>query len=64
MKWIKKVLQIIFISLFLAAGEILSGFLHFPIPGSIVGLLLLFLFLQLKWIKIKWVEQNLGHPGL
>ncbi|MFD0049711.1 CidA/LrgA family protein [Actinomycetes bacterium NPDC127524] len=56
MKWLCKVPQIIFISLFQAAGEILSGVLKLPIPRSIVGLLLLFLFLQFKWIKIEWVE--------
>ncbi|OIK08414.1 CidA/LrgA family holin-like protein [Bacillus sp. MUM 13] len=56
MKWLCKVLQIIFISLFQAAGEIISGVLQLPIPGSIVGLLLLFLFLQYKWFKIEWIE--------
>lgn len=34
--------------------EFLSTYLH--LPGSVLGLLLLFLLLQVKIVKVEWVE--------
>jgi len=34
----------------------LSEWLHLPIPGSILGLLFLFVLLQTKILKLKWIE--------
>lgn len=36
--------------------------LHFPVPGSVIGLLLLWLFLDRGWIRLGWIEQ--GADGL
>ena len=36
-------------------GEGISTLVHLPIPGSIIGLLILFLCLQLKWLRIRHV---------
>lgn len=41
---------------FLLAGEIIESVLHVPIPGNVIGMLLLFLSLQIKWIKLDQVK--------
>jgi len=44
----------------LCAISILSNFLvdvlHIPLPGSIIGILILFLLLQSKMIRVEWIE--------
>jgi murein hydrolase regulator lrgA len=37
-------------------GEGISTLFHLPIPGSIIGLLILILCLQLKWLRIRHVN--------
>lgn len=37
-------------------GEAVSGLLGLPIPGSIIGLILLFLALQMKWLRLRHVS--------
>ena len=37
-------------------GEGISTLFHLPIPGSFIGLLILFLCLQLKWLHIRHVN--------
>jgi holin-like protein len=37
-------------------GNWVSKLTHLPIPGSIVGLILLFALLQLRMVKLQWVE--------
>ncbi|MBD8069023.1 CidA/LrgA family protein [Bacillus sp. PS06] len=37
-------------------GCIIQSFLNISIPGSIIGMLLLFLLLQLKIVKVQWLE--------
>lgn len=34
----------------------LVAWLHLPVPGSILGIVLLFLMLQFKVIKLEWVD--------
>ena len=41
-------------------GMLLSKILHFPLPGTIVSLLLLFLMLQFKVLKLEKIE-NAGN---
>ena len=59
----------------LALGELIVWATGIKLPSSIIGMLLLTLFLQLKWIKLRWVEgisnflvKNLGFffvpPGV
>ncbi len=40
----------------LALGELLIYFTGIPLPSSIVGMLLLTLFLQLRVIRLEWVQ--------
>lgn len=37
-------------------GEMISTVFSLPIPGSIIGLLLLFLALELKWLRLRHVS--------
>lgn len=40
----------------LALGESLIYFTHIPLPSSILGMLILTLLLQLKVIRLEWVQ--------
>lgn len=59
-RWLHILLQVVFLSLFVPLGEGLARLLHTHIPGSILGMILLFLLLQCKWIRIEWVEAGAG----
>ena len=37
-------------------GEGISTIFHLPIPGSIIGLILLFLALEFKWLRLRHVN--------
>ena len=52
MKYLK---QIVYILLFTLIGQVLEQVVPFPIPGAIYGLVLLFLALSLKIIKLEQV---------
>lgn len=41
---------------FLFAGSIIENVFHVPLPGNVIGMLLLFVALQLKWLKVKQVQ--------
>jgi holin-like protein len=43
------------ILLFLSVGKLISSYLPFSFPGSIIGLILLFLALNLRLIKVEWI---------
>ncbi|WP_188631941.1 CidA/LrgA family protein [Lentibacillus kapialis] len=58
MKIITIVIQIGFLYVFYFAGSLLQNLMDLPIPGSIVGLLLLFASLLLKICPIQWVEKG------
>ena len=40
----------------LALGELIIYLTGIKIPSSIIGMLLLTLFLKMKWIKLQWVQ--------
>ena len=52
----KYLTQFFWILLFCALGELLQAVIPFPIPAAIYGLVLLFLALSLKIIKLSQVE--------
>ncbi|WP_112181938.1 CidA/LrgA family protein [Paraliobacillus zengyii] len=54
----KILIQIIFIHVFLLLAIGLKHLLSIPIPASMIGLVLLFLALFFKIIKLEWVEQG------
>jgi holin-like protein len=52
----------------LLTGKALAALLPFAFPGSILGLLILFVLLSLQIVKLGWVEQGAGlllrHMGV
>lgn len=40
----------------LALGELVVFLTGIKLPSSIIGMLLLALFLKLEWVKLKWVQ--------
>lgn len=68
-------LQLGVIFVFLAIGELIVWLTGVKLPSSIIGMLMLTLALQLKWVKLRYVEnvsnflvRNLGFffipPGV
>jgi holin-like protein len=51
-------LQIILLTIIFLLGEGIVRLFHLPVPGSIIGLVILFVLLQLKIIKLSWVEKG------
>lgn len=51
------VVQLFIIICFSFAGELLHSVLPFPIPASIYGIILLFLALELKLLKVKQIRE-------
>lgn len=43
---------------FLSFGKLLSSYLPFVFPGSIIGLILLFLSLNVRLIKVEWIMMS------
>ena len=48
--------QLCLLFVFLAAGELIVYFTAIPVPSSIIGMILLFLSLVFKVVKLKWIE--------
>jgi holin-like protein len=53
---VKGIVQVVILIVFALAGNFLAQILHVEIPGSILGLALLFLLLHFKLIRVEWVE--------
>jgi holin-like protein len=53
---IKAVTQILFLCLLSLFSNVIVQFFHLPLPGSIIGIFILFLLLETKIIPIKWIE--------
>ncbi|GIN69567.1 hypothetical protein J14TS2_00420 [Bacillus sp. J14TS2] len=54
------ILQICILYLFHFVGTVIQNFFHLVIPGSIIGLILLFICLCLKIIPVKFIESGAG----
>lgn len=52
----KYVFQFCIVMLFVLLGELMAYFIPLPIAGSIYGMLLLFLALVCRIVKLSWVE--------
>lgn len=52
------VLQVILLFLISVAMNRLAELLHLPIPGSILGIIVIFALLKTKVIKLTWIEQG------
>lgn len=50
------VLQILFLLFLNELGYIIVNLLHLPVPGNVVGMILLFILLLTGAVKLSWVE--------
>ncbi len=53
----KLIRQAAFLLLIVFTGEVLSKIFLLPLPGSILGLLLLLVLFLIKWIKLEQIEE-------
>lgn len=53
---LKTAAQVVFFILFAEISDIIVELLHLPVPSSVVGIILLFSLLQLKVIRMEWIE--------
>ncbi|PIC87843.1 hypothetical protein CSV72_01445 [Sporosarcina sp. P20a] len=58
MKIVIALLQVGFLYILFLAGEFLQAKLSIPLPGSIIGLLLLWGLLSINVIPLRWVEKG------
>ncbi|WP_233095975.1 CidA/LrgA family protein [Alicyclobacillus sp. SO9] len=52
----KTVLQVTLLTLMSLLGELIVRVTHLHLPASLIGLVVLFLLLQLKIVKVEWFE--------
>lgn len=53
----KYIIQFLIIAAFAFIGELLHWFIPLPIPASIYGIVLLFIALELKWVKVSDIRE-------
>lgn len=58
MKIISIILQLLAITGFYLIGEAVQNFFNIPLPGSIIGFLLLFAALMLKIYPLEWIDSG------
>ncbi|WOV83057.1 CidA/LrgA family holin-like protein [Sporosarcina jeotgali] len=58
MKIIVKLSQVAVLYGFYLAGSWIHDFLHIPLPGSIIGLLLVWGLLSTNLLQLKWIESG------
>ena len=56
MKMIKVIEQVLFFIIFAQGCRFVSEYFNLPIPGSIIGIIIMFVLLKLKVVKLAWVE--------
>jgi holin-like protein len=52
----RSVIQIALLLAFSAALNALVNWLHWPVPGSIIGMVILFILLQTRVVRLSWIE--------
>ncbi|WP_285766012.1 CidA/LrgA family protein [Peribacillus sp. SI8-4] len=54
------IVQLILLLVICKLGYYLADLFHLPIPGNVIGMILLFILLQTKVLKVEWIEQASG----
>ncbi|TXL57562.1 CidA/LrgA family protein [Cerasibacillus terrae] len=55
-KLFKLIWQVLILYGFYYVGLFIRNVLHLSVPSSVIGMLLLFLFLMLRGIKVEWID--------
>ena len=53
---LRRLIALLYILVFLGVGELIRYFLDLPVAGNIIGMLLLFIALKQKWIRISVIK--------
>jgi len=61
-KWARYSMQVLALILIWCVAQTITSWMHWPLPGSMLGLLTLWTFLELGLIKLDWIEH--GADGL
>lgn len=59
-KTIAFIVQLIILLIICKLGYFIAHLLHLPIPGNVIGMILLFSLLQTKVLKVEWIELTSG----
>jgi holin-like protein len=54
--FIQIIMQILFLYGLSLLGNVIVKFFHLPLPGNLVGMVILFLLLMVKAVPLRWVE--------
>ncbi|WP_375089191.1 CidA/LrgA family protein [Peribacillus sp. RS7] len=54
------IVQLIILLIICKLGYFIAHLLHLPIPGNVIGMILLFSLLQTKVLKVEWIELTSG----
>ncbi|CAJ1004115.1 MULTISPECIES: CidA/LrgA family protein [Bacillales] len=55
-KWLQAIPQMLLLLLFSWLGKAVAAVFHLHVPGSLIGMMLLFVALQAGWVRLTWVE--------
>ncbi|MFB8376510.1 MULTISPECIES: CidA/LrgA family protein [Paenibacillus] len=55
-KWGLGILQVALLMAFSLLMDQMARALHLPVPGSILGMIVLFILLQTRVVKLRWIE--------
>lgn len=58
--WLKIFLQIGILWVIFALGNFIVSVLKLPLPGNVVGMLVLFFLLSTKIVPVQWIEEGAG----
>ncbi|KOS25669.1 holin [Bacillus anthracis] len=58
MKYVMLLLQVGVLYVFCLVGTWVQGVFHFSMPGSLIGMLMLFLLLSTRILPLKWFEEG------
>ena len=60
MKYVMLLLQVGVLYVFSLVGTWIQGVFHLSMPGSLIGMLMLFLLLSTRILPLKWFEEGAG----
>jgi holin-like protein len=58
LKGVIRLAGIAWLFVFWLAGEFCARVLKVPLPGNVIGLIMLFAALHLKWVRLQWLERT------
>lgn len=58
MKYVMLLLQVGVLYVFSLVGTWIQGVFHLSMPGSLIGMLMLFLLLSIRILPLKWFEEG------